>query len=210
MKNILCFGDSLTWGYEANTEKRIAPDKRWTGVLANTLGSEYHIIEDGLNGRTVCNDDCMFGNKNGVKHLEVALECHKPLDLVIVLLGINDLKQRFALTATDVAYGLYHLVTKIQSFPFVVYDCPEILVICPPEVGTGVFDAPFGEMFSFSAIEKSKKLPSVLESLMEMAGCHYMKAGDFCVTCPEDGIHLDIENNRKLGEAVAIKVKEIL
>ena len=51
MKRVLCYGDSNTWGYDPGTGKRYAPDVRWTGVLANRLGPDYQVLEEGLNGR---------------------------------------------------------------------------------------------------------------------------------------------------------------
>jgi lysophospholipase L1-like esterase len=38
------------------------------------------------------------------------LETHKPLDLVIILLGTNDLKMRFSVSAYDIANGVGELV----------------------------------------------------------------------------------------------------
>lgn len=98
MKNILCYGDSNTWGYDAETKNRFPPDVRWTGILKRTLGEGYHVIEEGLNGRTTVWDDPIEGYKNGREYLIPCLESHRPLDLVIIMLGTNNLKKRFSLT----------------------------------------------------------------------------------------------------------------
>src|SRR6185436_143967 len=97
MKTILCFGDSNTWGFipESITEpfwRRHAPDVRWPGVLARELGSGYSVIEEGLGGRTTVHDDPVMGNRNGSLHLPPCLESHKPLDLVVLMMGTNYLK----------------------------------------------------------------------------------------------------------------------
>ena len=52
IKEILCFGDSLTWGWNPFDRGRYPFEKRWTGVLQKELGKDYRIIEEGLNGRT--------------------------------------------------------------------------------------------------------------------------------------------------------------
>src|SRR5688572_13370016 len=105
MKTILCFGDSNTWGYVPGTGKRYPRSERWPGVLQETLGNEFLIIEEGLNARTTTMDDPIRGGaiKNGLTYLRPCLESHAPIDLVLLLLGTNDLKHRFGLSAYDVA-----------------------------------------------------------------------------------------------------------
>ena len=99
MWEILCYGDSNTWGYNPSTKERYDRYERWTGILQFTLGDEYHVIEEGLNGRTTVWDEPIEGEyKNGKTYLVSCLESHKPLDLVIIMLGTNDLKKRFSVT----------------------------------------------------------------------------------------------------------------
>ena len=95
MKRILCFGDSNTWGWNPANKERFDENSRWTGILKNKLGENYDIIEEGLNGRTTVWDDPIEGYKNGKKHLPSCLESHRPLDIVVLMLGTNDLKSRF-------------------------------------------------------------------------------------------------------------------
>ena len=103
MKTVLCYGDSNTWGYDAATEGRYPYDKRWTTVLARELGSEYLVIPEGLNGRTTVWPDPVEGEyKSGKSTLLAILESHHPLDLVVLMLGTNDLKHRWGLSAWDI------------------------------------------------------------------------------------------------------------
>ena len=95
MKRILCYGDSNTWGYDPATQERFDRATRWTGVLRTTLGDGYEILEEGLNGRTTVWDDPIEGYKNGHTYLVPCLETHRPVDLVVLMLGTNDLKKRF-------------------------------------------------------------------------------------------------------------------
>ncbi len=104
MKTVLCYGDSNTWGSDPETGERFAPDVRWPGVLRRSLGEGYWVIEEGLGGRTTVRDDPIEGaHKNGRAYLRACLESHKPIDLMTIMLGTNDLKARFAASASDIA-----------------------------------------------------------------------------------------------------------
>ncbi len=103
MKTILCYGNSNTWGAVLGTGERYAPFIRWTGVLAQELGAMYRVIEEGPNGRTTLWDDPIEGYKNGKEYLIPCLESHRPIDLVVMMLGTNDLKIRFSVPAYDIA-----------------------------------------------------------------------------------------------------------
>lgn len=116
MKTILCYGDSNTWGYSPATQDRYGRDERWTGVLRNEIGEGYLVIEKGLGGRTTVWDDPVEGrHKNGETYLLPCLESHQPIDLVIILLGTNDLKRRFCVGAFDIAQGAGGLVRIVQK-----------------------------------------------------------------------------------------------
>jgi lysophospholipase L1-like esterase len=103
MKTILCYGDSNTWGFNPVTQDRYPMTERWTGVLAQALGAGYHVIEEGLNGRTTLWDDPIEEWRNGKTYLLPCLWSHKPIDLVTLMLGTNDLKERFSVSAYDIA-----------------------------------------------------------------------------------------------------------
>ena len=115
MKTVLCYGDSNTWGYNPTTGDRFGRDERWAGVLRRTLGEGYLVIEEGLNGRTTVWDDPLEDGRKGKVYLPPCLETHKPLDLVIIMLGTNDLKQRFSAPASDIAAGAGVLVGMVQK-----------------------------------------------------------------------------------------------
>src|SRR3954462_1773041 len=100
MKTIVCFGDSNTWGYDPASNGRFGPTNRWTGVLQTALGSDYRVIEEGLNGRTTTVDDPIHDHRNGRHYLPPCLESHAPFDLVTIMLGTNDLKARFNSSAS--------------------------------------------------------------------------------------------------------------
>lgn len=105
-KTVLCFGDSLTWGFDprgGEDRVRYGFSERWTRRLQAELGSSYYVIEDGLSGRTTVFDDPVIGDMNGLAQLPTALKTHMPLDLVVILLGTNDAKVRFGLNGDEIA-----------------------------------------------------------------------------------------------------------
>ena len=134
MYRILCYGDSNTWGFRPDQPfTRFPQDIRWTGVLRSILGLEHEIIEEGLNGRTTVWDDPFGDHKNGKTYLSPCLESHAELDLVIIMLGTNDLKAHFKLTAAEVAQGVKNLISIVRSSGSGRNgNTPEILVVAPP------------------------------------------------------------------------------
>jgi lysophospholipase L1-like esterase len=210
MKTILCYGDSNTWGYNPSTQDRCGRDERWAGVLRNELGAGYLIIEEGLGGRTTVWDDPIEGiHKNGKTYLIPCLESHQPIDLVIILLGTNDLKRRFSVGAFDIAQGagvLVQIVQRSQAGPNL--EAPEVLLLAPPPVAKLV-GTDFVEMFE-GAEEKSKRLSREFRRVAEELGCEFLDTADVIVSSDLDAVHLDVEEHRKLGEAVAAYVQRIL
>lgn len=201
---ILCFGDSNTWGYIPVVAGRYPRNVRWPGALRERLGAGFEVIEEGQSGRTTTWDDSLEGgNKNGLRYLSVCLESHKPLDLVILMLGTNDLKARFSLTALDIALGVERLVLATrQSACGVAGQPPAILLVAPPPV------APTGdsaETFS-GAAEKSLLLGKRYADVATRTGCAFLDLGPIIAVDPSDGIHYSAATHLQLGEAIASKV----
>jgi lysophospholipase L1-like esterase len=207
MKRILCYGDSNTWGYDPATQDRFERDTRWTGVLRNSLGEGYEVIEEGLNGRTTVWDDPIEGYKNGHTYLIPCLETHRPLDLVVIMLGTNDLKMRFSLPPSDIASGAGMLVKAVQqSEAGYTGKPPKVLLIAPPPVARL---SEFAEMFT-GAEEKSKKLSKWFRQIAGELGCAFLDAGEVIVSSELDGIHFQAAEHRKLGQAIARQVQAIV
>jgi lysophospholipase L1-like esterase len=209
MKTILCYGDSNTWGYNPSTKERYGRDERWGGVLRNTLGEEYLVIEEGLNGRTTVRDDPIEGaHKNGRTYLLPCLESHRPIDLVVLLLGTNELKRRFSVNAFNIAQGtkvLAQIVQKSEAGPN--GKAPRVLLLAPPPTAE-LAGTDFSEMFE-GAEEKSKSFSREFRRIAGELDCEFLDTADVIVSSKLDAIHLDVEEHRKLGQAVAARVREI-
>src|SRR5258708_25715644 len=181
MKRILCFGDSNTWGYEPVLKDRLDRDTRWPGAFRLGLGDGHEVIEEGLGGRTTVWDDPIEGYKNGHTYLIPCLESHRPLDLVVIMLGTNDLKRRFNLSAFDIAEGAKVLVKVVQASG-AGYNgkSPLVLLMAPPPT-VALID--FAEMFE-GAAEKSKKFAFHYQRVANEMGCAFLDAGSVIVSSP--------------------------
>ena len=208
MRTILCYGDSNTWGSDPETGGRFAPETRWPGVLRGALGEGYWVVEEGLGGRTTVRDDPIEGaHKNGRSYLRACLESHKPIDLVTIMLGTNDLKARFAASASDIAQGAASLADMaVRSGCGPEGGAPVVVLISPPAVGRLTEMA---EMLE-GAQEKSRRFAEHYRRFAEQQGCGFLDAGEVVVSSDIDGIHLEAGEHRKLGEAVAERVRSEL
>lgn len=208
MKTVLCYGDSNTWGYNAATQERHPYAARWTTLLAQELGPAYHIIPEGLNGRTTVIPDPFEGEyKSGKAMLPGILESHHPVDLVVLMLGTNDLKHRWGHSPWDIGRGIETLVKLIQTSEFGPDGgAPQILIVSP--AATCVAGARFEEMFA-GADEKSQMLAKFYQPVAELYGCAFLDASRHIVSDPLDGIHLAPDALPKLARVIAAAVREM-
>ena len=128
--NILCFGDSNTYGYRPDGSGRFDADTRWTGLLQKKLGTNDRIIEEGLCGRTTVFSDELREGRRGLDTIGILLESHAPVDLLILMLGTNDCKTRYNASAGTIAKGLEQVITKAQkssSHPFHLFVISSLL-----------------------------------------------------------------------------------
>lgn len=214
-KRILCFGDSLTWGWipmaDGMPSARYPRHERWTGVLAEQLGAGYELIEEGLSARTTNADDPGDARLNGAAYLPACLASHLPLDLVIVMLGTNDTKTYLRRSATDIALGMAVLAGQVLTSAGGVgteYPAPKLLIVAPPPLA----DIPhpwLGLLFE-GAHEKSRQLAGVYDALAGALRVPFLDAGSVISTDGVDGIHFSVENNRDLALALAERVREMV
>ncbi|WP_116132773.1 GDSL-type esterase/lipase family protein [Tropicimonas sp. IMCC34043] len=215
MKRIMCYGDSLTWGYRAHSDgappTRFAPGARWTGVLADRVRDFAVVVEEGLSGRTTDLEDPEAPYRNGAAFLPVALRTHTPIDLVVLMLGTNDTKAVFRRSGLDIAVSLAGMVRTIQSFtgPDAAGAAPpQVLLVCPPPICPDA-DGWIDRIFA-GANDRIGALSAALAAFAEGRGIDLVDAGQLLVTGGVDGVHFDEANNRVLGEAVAEEATRLL
>ncbi|MSR31736.1 MAG: hypothetical protein EXR99_09550 [Gemmataceae bacterium] len=207
MKTILCFGDSNTWGYIPGTGQRHPLKKRWPGVAGNILGTDFHFIEEGLNGRTTVMEDPTRPGRNGLPYFGPCLTSHAPLDLVVLMLGTNDCKHRFNLSAFDISEGMAMLVGLAKASSSGPGGKPPlVLVVSPATIGL-LSDKV--DLFA-GAEEKAQGLARHFAAVAQAHACGFFDASKVCQTSPVDGIHLDEAGQQALGRALAEKIRAML
>ena len=208
-KRILCFGDSLTWGYDPENRVRFPEENRWPMVMEKILGEDYKVIEEGQNGRTIAHEDPAEGEKNGLNYLLPCLESHTPFDLLIIMLGSNDCKRKFSYSAMEIAGEMQIFLEKALSYNhFRCQDHFQILLVAPPLIAESIQDSWLGENFGYEyAVEVSKKIAGWYQDLSKLYHVHFLNAADYVKASDADGCHLDAAGQVRLGEAIAEFVK---
>lgn len=212
MPVVMCFGDSNTHGTmpmrDFDDRRRFGRFERWPGVLAQELGPDYYVIEEGNGGRLSVHDDPIDGaHRSGFRILPALLESHRPLDLLIIMLGTNDCQARFHQSGRDAARGVEKLVRlALQS------DCgpdggaPKVLVVAPVPVEETGF---FAETFAGGAA-KSRALTTHLRDFAARLGVEFFDAGTCAEVDPVEGVHLSLEAHRAIGTGLAACVKDVI
>jgi lysophospholipase L1-like esterase len=207
MKTILAFGDSLTWGYNASTGMRMSHEDRWPNVLSAGLNGKVRVIEEGMNGRTtVYDDNTVDEERNGAVGLPIALKSHQPLDLLIIMLGTNDLKHH---RAFDSSMGMERLVNLTRRHNYSGdYTVPEVILMSPPSL-VPTRNEWFNDLWGHK-IEESKLFAKHYARVAEEMKMHFFDAGSVAKASDVDGGHLDVANTRAIGAALVPVVKKIL
>lgn len=209
--SIVCFGDSLTWGFNPVDRSRYGHSLRWPRLMQAELGNTFHVIEDGLNSRTTVYEDPITGDKNGLAHLATALKVHMPIDILVIMLGTNNLKARFCLGAEDIAQSLTRLLelaTRSECGPG--GRPPKVLLMAPPITGnfTGT---PFEAQFSGEKTHAiSSKFKETYPPIAEQYGAAFFDTSTVVTVSPLDAIHLAPEMQGLLATAVAAEIRKIV
>jgi lysophospholipase L1-like esterase len=210
MRTILCYGDSNTHGQipGGTPLQRYSFDQRWPGVLQHELGGNWHIIEEGLSGRTTVRDDPIEGAlKNGRTYLRPCMMSHAPLDLIIIMLGTNDLKARFNQPASEVAMGigcLVHDIKELSAGP--KGHVPEILIVAPPPMQDDIKE---WEPIFRGAPSKSRELALQFEIIADSLEVHFFDSATVATCDPADGFHIGADAHKALGIALAREAEAI-
>lgn len=214
MRNhILCFGDSNTHGYCAETGGRFDESQRWTQLLQKKLGADYLILEEGLSGRTTCFSDPIHEGLSGLDYIYPCLMSHEPVDLLIIMLGTNDTKERFGSSAACIGLGLKRLILKAKATLDAWKDgVPNILVVVPQNIAPEYIQTEVGDTMGVGCDEKSRRLAAEYKEIAELTDCHYLDANCVLTAAPNqiDFMHLTGEGHAQLAEALSEKVREIL
>ncbi len=215
-KHIVCFGDSNTHGYCAIPEDcadhgdRFNEEERWTCLLQKALGEDCLVIEEGLSGRTTVFQDPLHENMSGLDVIYSCLMSHEPVDLLIIMLGTNDTKERFGSNAACIAIGLERLVMKAKSVLAWRDGRPNILIIAPPHIGEGLYLVPEGEAMGAGCPQKARELARYFRTVADSQQCAFLDAEGIAEFNRRDCMHLSRKGHRQLAEKLAELVPTLL
>ena len=223
-KRVMVFGDSNSWSWHPRPEiapvTRYPEDVAWPGIMASVLGSDYEVINKSLSAHTAVVADKTVGNSlgltgaglSGSEYLPAAIASHMPLDLVVIMLGTNDVKPVYNRSVEDISKDVVSLVAEAQKDTGVAtsYKPAKVLVVVPPHLGK-IADVDWVQaMFPPDAVEKSKELVGVLCPMEQAQQVPCFDSGSVAEITGADGIHMTPENHEKLSEAVAAEVLKAL
>ena len=212
-KHIVCLGDSNTHGYCADPMDcadggiRFNEEERWTRRLQKLLGEEYLVTEEGLSGRTTCFEDPLFEGLSALQYVSPCLKSHEFVDLLIIMLGTNDTKERFSANAACIALGMARLVKKAMSTECWGGKKPNILVIAPPHIGEGMHTSPVGATMGAGCAAKSRELAKYYKEQCDLLGCHFLDAQELgCEFNQVDYMHLTNRGHATMAQALAARI----
>lgn len=203
---VLCYGDSNTYGSIPAVGTRFPRDVRWPGVLAAELGDGWHVVEEGLGGRTTVFDDPILPDRNGRAYLLPCLLSHDPVDLVVIALGTNDLKARFSASGSDIARGVAVLAQlALDSRVGPGGESPKVLLLGLPTLGP--LDDRADELEG--AAEKAVAMRPHLRAWAEALDVELLELHDLVSYSQVDGFHFEADAHRTVGAAVARRVQTV-
>jgi lysophospholipase L1-like esterase len=204
---ILCYGNSNTYGFNAEDGSRFSQDIRWPSVMAQHLGDRKRVIEEGCNGRAIFDVSPIDESLNGTAYLPRCIDRHNPVDLIIIYLGINDLFLSADMTVRRIAERLMSLISISEERSKSREGKPaRILLIAPPPINPAMA---YHDYYT-REIESSHQFAREYERVAQMYGCLFLDAGRIIQAVELDGVHLDAENHKRLGASVAGFVNESL
>ncbi|MCC7303992.1 hypothetical protein IT418_01080 [bacterium] len=209
-KRIVIYGDSFVFG-KVPGGTRFSATERFTGVTQNILGNDFEIIEEGMRGRTLSGENAFFPERDGLVQFGPIIASHLPFDLLIIVLGTNDLNSKGNKNDQDFREGLQQYREKIvywQKALGIPFEYKILLVSPPKIIETDSYQA-FGDIFRGSQL-RVDQLPQVYEAAAKEFGFEFLDISTIVTSATEDGIHLNQVSNKAVGELLAEKIKTIL
>lgn len=204
MATILCYGDSLTWGRIPNGG-RYPKHLCWPTLLNDLLGHQHQVINFGLPGRTTIWNDPFLEGRNGLSYLQAALETFGPVDILILMLGTNDLKRHFHVGAYEAAKGVEKLIEKSRMPNDNGFPAPTLVIVAPPNILSPTGSV--AESFD-GAIEKSQHFHQYYQDIASKNQCIFLNAAGVLQPSEVDGVHLDTQGNEHLANAIYPLIKD--
>lgn len=210
-KEILCFGDSNTWGWRpencGGAPARFDRDTRWTALVQKALGEEYHIIEEGLNGRTTIFDDPVSPERCGICAIDMLMYTHAP-DMAIVMLGTNDMKEHLHTTNYAVAMGVQRIANRILTLGAAAQKPPKVLVVSPIRIAEGA-DARHPS-FPPEAVQRSETLADRIRAAVSALPVEFLDGKTIAEPSETDHLHLDAHGHARFAARLEKEIRRML
>ena len=176
--NVICFGDSNTYGYDPRGYfgGRYDGDSRWVDILATETGW------------TVCNM-----GQNGREIPSAAPAFPADTDLLIVMLGTNDLLQ--GCSPTQAAERLARFLSGVSL------GRSKLLLIAPPPMTLGEWVP--NQQF----IDDSHTFAKCRQTLAEQLGIHFANAGNWGISLAYDGVHFTEQGHKAFAGGLLEELK---
>ena len=207
MNQILCFGDSNTYGLVPGTTERFGWGIRWTSILDECVRRKnYRVIEEGLCGRTTIFDDRYRRGRKGTAMVPILLETHSPIDIVVLMLGTNDCKTAYGATSGRIGEGIEELIDQIQFFNPDI----QIVLVSPIVLGAKVWEKGYDIEFDKNSILVSRELPDIYERIAKKRGIEFLAASGCAKSSSIDQEHMDKDSHRYFAAAISDKIENMI
>ncbi len=209
IRSVLCIGDSNTYGVDPETGERFSRSERWTGILQSELWPKYYIIEEGYNSRTTSFSDDSDEFRSAIRMIPFIMKTHSPVDLVVIMLGTNDLKTHYSVSARVSAYAMKKLVETIRKWCISENKkIPKILIVSPIMIGDGIENTMYWEN-DLTSVQEAAKLPAEYHRVADILDCSFFDASS--VACAgKDCLHMTLESHRNFAKAIRKKIVQML
>ena len=203
MKNILCYGDSNTFGFNTIDGSRFDKNTRWTSLLQKNFNNEYKVINEGM-----CNRTGFIDNPNGVlfssqKHFPQVIMNTNNIDLLILWIGTNDLQNQYDINNEQIKLGLTKLITLAKE------KTQKIIIIPPVNLDNKVLNGTFNVLFNETSVKKSQGLDNIYKQIADKNDCFYFDVNKITKPCDIDGIHYDKNAHKIIADNLKVKVKDL-
>lgn len=214
-KHIVCYGDSNTHGYCADPSDcadggmRFNEEERYPCLLQKRLGDDFLVLEEGLSGRTSVYEDPLTEGLCGISTITPILMTHDPVDLLIIMLGTNDTKDRFHVNAGNISEGYARLFKKAMNTECWGRGGPKILYVCPPPIREEVLNSILAEHMGSGCVEKAALLSKHMKSVCEALNVAFLDACD-CEFNQVDGMHLTKKGHTQLAALLEAEIRSLI
>lgn len=206
---VLCYGDSNTYGQNPDKIHRYDADTRWPGRLQQLLGSDFYVIEEGLGSRTTDLDYAKKPGRNGKTYFVPCLQSHNPLDIVVIMLGTNDLKLEYNRPVEAIGEALSGLVDDLNEYAVNLQNqAPKIILVSPAALDENAsrFAELYTDYYDANSVQKSKDLGGAIAVVAEKHGCTFFDAATVA-KAGDDGVHWDESSHIRFAEALAPAIR---